>query len=339
MFEDGFKISDVTVSTPYGNIQKIYGNALRGLNRNPILDTRESARDQVGFTFFVRPMLNLSTANLNRWRPMHKYLVDTSKFPNHVDTSSRIMLDRLLAFSENLSSETADNLSAFIPILSNNLLDLTGFLDPTVDSYVSPSGARKQQYNLLDGTDEINETMDLTGTFKNTYEDGVVSLLSLWFMYMPRVKEGILNPYLGFIARRMVDYHSRIFRLVMTEDKRHVKRIGATGPIYPDVNAMGKYFDVSNGTTYNAQTATHQVRFKCMGVEYNDPILIREFNRTVGFFNPMMRGINEGKSAESVGLVKLSPRGEQQIEFKGYPRINEGTNELEWYVEGRIEKN
>lgn len=338
MFEDGFNINNVTVDTPYGNVNKIYGNAMRGLNRNPIIDTRELARDQVGFTFFVRPMLNLSTSNIMRYRPLHKYLVDTTKFPNHVDTSSRIYLDRLLAFNENLSSETADNLSAFIPILSNNLQSLSGFIDPTLDSYVSPSGARKQQYNLADGTDEINETMELTVNFKNTYEDQVMSIMSLWFTYIPRVKEGILNPYMGFIARRLVDYQSRIFRLVMTEDRRFVKRIAATGPIYPDVHAVGKYFDVSDDSSYNKQIATHSVRFKAHGWEYFDPILIREFNQTVGFFNPMMRGINNGKKPESVGLVKLTARGEHEVQFKGYPRINEGTNELEWYVEGRLEK-
>lgn len=330
MFDDGYNISNVTSGGVYGNLSKIYGNALLGINRQDILDTRETPTDHVGFTFFVRPMMNMSKGNIKHDRTLHNFL---STVDNDVKSYCRVMLDRLVEKEENIHCEFADNLSAFIPILSNNLISLSGFVDISVDSYVSPSGSRKQQFNMLDGTDELNESQDFTATFKNTYDDTVYSLFSIWLRYMVKVKEGILAPYYGFIARRMVDSHSRIFRLVMTEDKRFVKRIAATGPIYPDVSSVGKYFDVNEGEAYSRETRTHSVKFKSMGVEYNDPILIREFNRTVEFFNPSMRKIANGSSPESVGMIKLSPQGELLVRFKGYPRINENTNELEWYVE------
>lgn len=332
MFSNGYNISDVTEGTVYGNLSKAYGNAMFGLNRHDIQDTRESPKDHVGFTFFTRPMLNLQLNNIKNDRLLYKYM--TTKH-NTVEAYCRSMLDRLLVNTESLHCPMADNLSAFIPILSANLLTLSGFIDVSIDSYVSPAGSRKQQYNILDGTDELNESIDLTATFKNTYEDAVVTLFNLWTRYMVSAKEGILSPHVGFLARRLVDSHSRIFRLVMTEDKRYVKRIAATGPIYPDVNSVGKYFDVNEGRAYSEETRTHSIKFKCMGVEYNDPILVREFNSTVGFFNPMMRAVNKGKDPASVGLMKLNPMGETTIQFKGYPRINESSNELEWYVEIR----
>jgi hypothetical protein len=332
---DNYNISDLTVATPYGSLDKKYGDAMRGLSRVVLLDTREAARDNIGFTFFVRPMLNLSEVNLNRDRVMKKLLQEKSITDRYV----RMMFDRLLYFNENLDCPVADNLQAFIPIFSNNLESISGFVDPTVDSYISPQGSRKQQYALLDGTDQINEIMDLNVVYKNTYEDAIVTAFTIWLRYIVNVKQGLMVPYTGFIGRRLIDYQSRIFRLVTTEDRRYVKRIAATGPMYPDVNSVGKYFDVPNSTTiYNEMTRTHTVRFKCIGVEYNDPILIREFNRTVGFFNPIMRKINEGASPESVGMVKLSPEGENKINYNGYPRINEKTNEIEWYVIGAVER-
>lgn len=330
-----FNISKASTHTSYGDLDIKYGNAMRGLSRVNIVDTREAARDNIGFTFFTRPMLNLSDTNLNRDRIMKKLLQEKSVADKYV----RVMFDRLLYFKENVVCDQADNLQAFIPIFTNNLDSITGFIDPSIDSYISPQGSRKQQYALLDGTDQINEIIDLNVVYKNTYEDAIVTAFTIWLRYIVNVKQGIMVPYTGFIGRRITDYHSRIFRLVTTEDRRYVKRIGATGPIYPDVNSIGKYFDVpSTNTTYNEQTRTHSVRFKAVGYEYNDPILVREFNRTVGFFNPMMRKINNGADPKTVGMVKLSPLGENQLDYNGYPRINEKTNELEWYVIGSIEK-
>ena len=73
-----------------------------------------------------------------------------------------------------------------------------------------------------------------------------------------------------------------------------------------------------------------------MGVEYDDPILLKEFNMTAGAFNPMIRKINNGATPESVGLIKLSPIGEVSIKNRGWCRINLKTKELEWYVEKKV---
>lgn len=330
MFENGLNIGSVTDGTVYGNLGKSYSNALYAINRHENNDNRQGPNDHVGYTFFVRPMMNFSRSNLRNDRLLYQYLTQKN---DTVETYVRMMFDRLLASKESIVHPFADNLQFYIPVLSNNLMSLSGFPDVSVDSYVSPSGSRKQQYNLLDGTDEINESLDINVVFKNTYEDAVVKLLTPWVRYIVKVKEGVLNPYTGFIGRRLVDYHSRVFRLIMTEDKKYVKRIAATGPIYPDVNEIGKYFNVSESRIYNDEIKTHNIRFKCMGVEYDDPILLKEFNMTAGAFNPMIRKINNGATPDSVGLVKLSAQGEASIKNRGYCRINLATKELEWYME------
>ncbi len=330
MEEKLLNIGTITDGSVYGNLDKAYSNALYAINRHENNDKRQSPNDHVGYTFFTRPMMNFSRSNLRNDRLLYQYL---NADANSVEAWTRIMFDRLLQSKEGLSCPMADNLQFYIPILSNNLLSLTGCPDVAVDSYVSPSGSRKQQYNLLDGTDEINESLDINVVFRNTYEDSVVKLISPWIRYIVKVKEGVLNPYAGFIGRRLVDYQSRIFRLIMTEDKRYVKRIAATGPMYPDVNEVGKYFNVSESRIYNDEIKTHNIRFKCMGIEYDDPILLKEFNMTAGAFNPMIRKINNGATPESVGLVKLSAQAEIGVKNRGYCRINLATKELEWYME------
>ena len=319
----------ITSDTVLGASAKIYGNALRGFDTSTV-DLRESASDHVGYTFFTRPMLNLSRNNIKNDRLLYSYLTTEN---NDISSYVRNTLDRLLWSTEGLECPLADNLQAFIPILSRNLISVTGFPDITVDSYTSPLGSRNQQYNILDGTDEINRSVDLNLTFKNTYEDAVYRLWSIWIKYMARVKEGILNPYPGFIARRIVDSHSRIFRIVLTEDKRRVKRIASTGPMYPDVNAVGKYFDIADDSTYNKATAIHSVKVKAMGITYDDPILIQEFNRTVSAYNPAMKAINNGIAPEDTGMMLIPSGMETLIKSGAYPRINDSkNNEFEWYA-------
>lgn len=319
----------MTTGITYDKMGKSYGSSLYGLGRYEDNSIRESPKDHKGFVFFVRPLMNMSRDNLTRDRKLNSLLTDNVV---SVEAYVRSMLDPMLYISENLNCPMADPFQAFIPILTNNLVSLTGYQDVTVDSYTSTAGVRKQQYNLLDGTDDLYGVYDLNATFNNTYEDAVVMLITSWLRYVTKCKEGVVSPYRKFIARRMVDHHSRIFRLVMAEDKKTVKRIGATGPIVPDVNSVGKYYDYNKELIYNDQIKTHSIKFKAMGLEYEDPILLQEFNKTVGAFNPMIRGINEGKTAAAMGLKRLSYGEEIINNYRGYCRINLQTRELEWYV-------
>jgi len=325
------ELSSISTDTNMGASGMIYGNALRGFDTTGA-DFRESVVDHVGYSFFTRPMLNLTKDNIRNDRKLYAYLST-----DHSDVSSyvRVMLDRLLAVANDdpVTCPLADNLQAFIPILSRNLLSATGHPDVAVDSYTSPLGSRNQQYNILDGTDDIYRSVDLTLVFKNTVEDAVYRIWTVWIRYMVMVKQGIMSPYTGFIARRLVDSHSRLWRIILTPDKKRVKRIGATGPLYPDVNAVGKYYDITDDGAYNKAASTHSVKVKCMVMTYDDPILIHEFNRTVGFFNPSMRRINEGLSPESVGMMLIPPGMEGSVKSGAYPRINDTAgNAFEWYA-------
>ena len=59
-----------------------------------------------------------------------------------------------------------------------------------------------------------------------------------------------------------------------------------------------------------------------------DDILIDEFNRTVSMHNRDM----ETDSSRASEMTKLTPEYFNLFNFKGYPRINPDTYELEWWV-------
>jgi len=90
-------------------------------------------------------------------------------------------------------------------------------------------------------------------------------------------------------------------------------------PMGPVDNAIGSVFYGLNQEI--------QIQFRCMGACYQDDIIVHEFNKTVGIFNPGMRKEYVGTSMQKVPYNAL-----QIFNNQGYPRIDPDTYELEWYV-------
>ena len=82
---------------------------------------------------------------------------------------------------------------------------------------------------------------------------------------------------------------------------------------------------------------------------YNDDIIIKWFNEAVGIFNSEMRKLNEScedklkkgtlfdrndpnKGLTTGGLEKIPDRLLLLLNFRGYPRINPISMELEWWA-------
>ena len=66
-------------------------------------------------------------------------------------------------------------------------------------------------------------------TFKNTKGNPLLYFFYIWIKYQTLVFEGILNPYMDMIVENEIDYNTRIYRLVMDQQKRYVTYIAATG--------------------------------------------------------------------------------------------------------------
>ena len=71
---------------------------------------------------------------------------------------------------------------------------------------------------------------------------------------------------------------TRIYRLVLDETRTQVRKIAATGVSIPKSVPLGSQFDFSAETPFNEQNKELTVQFESIGFQYNDPILIKEFN-------------------------------------------------------------
>lgn len=279
-----------------------------------------------GFTFFTRPCMNLSYDNLQVDRLLSNLLMES---PDSVQRMIRAYLDPL-AHREDLACPGVDPLNPFIPLLSNNLVSMTGWEDFTVRSYTSSPGLYREEYSYVDDVPYSYNAFPLTGTFRNLPGDPITFMMLLWGWYQALVYEGRLMPYPELVLNNEIDYNTRIYRLVMDATRTYVTRIGACGAAYPVSAPIANSFNFSaEGTESPFQTAkdTVTINFQAMGFTYYDHILVYEFNTLGEIFNSNLK---DGKR-ESV-MQKLRPWEREYFNYRSYPRINPASMELEWWV-------
>lgn len=320
--EQVFRIS------PSGHYSTAISDNFRGFNHRQAPSLIPINKEQYGMTFFTRPRCNLTSENLRMLRKMAPLLT------NKEDSLLRIIrcwLDPVSHKKGVIHSPYVDDCMPFIPLLSNLLISLPGWPDQSAMYSTSQEGIRKEQYMLVDGTEEILRETPLTANFRNVSGDPLTPLFSYWLTYARAVYFGEMNPYPEAILRNEVDYDTRIYRLILDDKKQNILRIAATGFGFPVSNPIGAIFnfeaDQGEGM-YNQSLQQVSVQFSNSGIQYNDDILMFEFNQcSEQWFNP---DLADGKRQSS--FVKV-PFDELQIfNFRGYPRINLSTYELEWWV-------
>lgn len=331
-----YSLDDYFQSSNLGSIDQAIGNNLFGINHRQIPGVVPSNKDVYGLTFFVKPQLNLQADNIRNYRLLSPLL-------NQIETSIqryvRCSLDPRLIHGYNFNNHSiptlrcpiVDNLNCFIPILSNNLVSLSGWPDLVVPTFTSEPGAYREAYSQVDGLARNFESFDLNLSFRNTRGDPILYMFYVWLHYMSAVFEGKLVPYIDMITENEIDYTSRIYRLVLDQQKNIVTKIAATGVCFPISDSIGSFFDFNINQPYNDQNKEINVRFRCLGFECLDDILVDEFNRTVIQFNSNMKDGNRERI-----MYKINKNIVHLFNNRGYPRINPNTYELEWWIDNNL---
>lgn len=310
-----------------GSVAQSHSNNLYGINQTKIKPSISPPQHLSGYVFFTRPQLNLMEDNIVTKREYMDYL---TKKETSIKRYVRNMLDPRLHY-QNVRCPLVDPLNVFIPILTNQVETVSGWPDIVLPTHTSPEGLKKNQYSRPDGITKVYNGFDLNVTFRNTGDEAIMNLIHLWIMYMGDIFRGHLSPYTDFLIENERDFDTRIYRLIMSKDNQRVVNIAATGVSFPINIPISKRFDLTGGLPYGEQTKDTDIRFKCMGAEYMDPITVYEFNMAVSIFNPLMRQINKGESQTVLGKIPLDQHN--RLRNHGYPRINPATSELEWWCE------
>ncbi len=318
--DDLFKVGYI------GSIQQAIGDSFFGVNHRQIPTALQANRERYGYTFFTRPQLNMTTPNIQGQRLFFPLLTgDVNTVQNYV----RSILDPRMALL--LNPSLCDPYNPFIPVLTNNLKAISGWDDYIAPTYTSNEGNYKESISFVDGNILNYQTYDIDCTFRNTRGDPIIYMIYIWLLYQSFVFEGTMSPYPDMIIENEIDYNTRIYRLVMDKSNTFVRKILATGASFPITLPLGNFFDYTSDSPTNSEIYDFTIRFRCMGITYQDDILIHEFNKIVEIFNPSMRPNNI-----ATDMIKVPKSLLVIFNNRGYPRINPATYELEWYVSKQI---
>lgn len=320
------------LESPFGSRKEAMSLELRGFRMQAGEANTPAQLERQGYVFFTRPHLNLSLRNCLRTRHMYQLLAGEGSIQAYI----RNILDPGLYYSaERLQSPLVDHENIFIPLLTNSIKTLSGWPDYVLDTYTSQEGQAKEVHSMVDSKMDYLREFDLDATFHNMAEEPVNRLFYIWERYQAMVFEGTLNPYPIFIANDVIDYNTRIYRIVTDKTDRYVSKIAATGASFPISLPTGEFANYNSSEVFTSRKDI-TIRFKCNGALYYDDILKKEFNTAVMAFNP---GIREAARAGNIGSIESNyldiSRLDRRTVFKGftYPYIDLETDRLMWLVD------
>ncbi|QBJ02626.1 virion structural protein [Pseudomonas phage Psa21] len=282
-----------------------------------------------GYTFFTKPLFNLSYDNCMVDRRLSMLLREDK---DCLERLVRVTLDPWSMTQEQnpLTSTMVDPLSPFIPILSNNLISLNGWPDFTINMSTTTAGIYRDSMAYVDDVPYQYETFTLQGTYRNVEGDPVTLLHYMWLLAQGLGKEGRTMPYPELVMMNERDYDTRIYRLIMDQTRTYVTRIFACGAATPENAPTGEIANYTgDGSETGSQVISSQLNFsyRCNGVTTYDHILIFEFNDLQQDFNPGMRD-----DTREATMQLLYPWEKSYFNYRAYPRINPSNMELEWWV-------
>ena len=333
-----YSIDEMFSAMGVGSLDKALSNNIYGINilQNPGM--YKSNKDQQGYTFMTRPQLNLQKDNLRNYRELYPLL---NEDPNSLAKAIRILLDPRVGvgykyrlngkdFTMPASySAVVDPFNCFIPLITNNIVNISGWPDLVMDTSASEPGLHKQVFVLPNGIVQNYGDYDLSLTLQNISGDPSSVLFHAWLHYMGAIKMGKMLPYHDHIVKDRLDFTTRIYRVVLDERKRNVTKIFACIAGFPTSAPTSMFADYNRETPFSEQTKEFNIRLKCMGFVAYDPLLIRHFNKTVSMFKLEMEdGLRE------YSMTLLDHGRYRENNHRAYPRINPDTMAMEWWVDG-----
>lgn len=319
------KLNKISEYSAFGNIGNSIGRAFYGINHRGQPGIIPINKDYHGLTFFTRPELNFSNDNISNDRRMLRLLTTTD---TSMERIIRCYLDRRIQSEYNLKCPLVDNEQAFIPLLTNTLLSISGWPDDVNATFSSGPGMYGEEYGHIDGPPDNYGTYDVTANFRNVIGDPITKLFYYWSRYAKLVHEGIsMIPYADNLIENRIDYNTRIYRLVLDESKQYVTEIGACGASFPLSSPTGAKFNFESDKPINDSNDQISIPFRCFGWITYDDILVKQFNNTVIAFNRDMADDRREKIYIKIPISALT-----LFNNYGYPRIEPYTKELEWWV-------
>lgn len=323
----------VSLAAGRGRASQSYFDQLSGVNLLSTPPTSEMTKEKSGFTFWTRPKLNLSDANLRAWPQFYDIIADQEQMS--LLSVARSLLDPVGCWNPDINgvkkvSPLIDNFSPFIPWLSNSLISMSGWSETLAGTFTSTEGNHHEAYTMIDDTIKNYRVWSANSSHRNMPGNFIGMLLYIWVATACLQYEGDMVPYPDSIRARRRNYLSRIYRFSTDDRMRYVEEWWST-IVYPYMapTAVNANFSVDN--PFNIENQQVSVGWQCSGLETYDPRILVDFNRISIYFNPYLHPAVRDKY-----MVKVDEADWPRFNYKCYLLINVDTKEIERYVSRQI---
>ena len=305
------------MSTAAGGFFNQLQTQLVGVNKFNT-DTVTMNIEHTGLTFITRPKLNLRSSNL-RCDPVLGNLDshDIRSIPYMI----RCLLDR--QFTYDFSEEARlcplfDIRNPFItPLAPNSLVGISGFPDFVLETETTEGSFFGDNYSMGIGSDFMRKSVDLTLNFKDMPYGIIMSILMFWVRYIALQHRGIVQPYNKDIEENRLNYTCSIYRFTFDSTLTRISSYAKATGCFPSAVPFGMKLNMSDNEIFNQSAMKFSVPFKANVVEYNNPIILREFNMLMHQLNGR-RPFGTGLTGEST--YGIAPHT-SDYNFVGIPYI------------------
>jgi hypothetical protein len=278
----------------------------------------------VGYTFITRPKLNFSTTSLRQDRILS--MLDTAD-NSSLQFAIRCYLDtRYAKYVDNLALKCPffNAQSPFLIPLSNNLVSVSGWPDPVLDTETTDGGFFSEDMTMVKGSDRLNRTYDITLTFRDIQGGFIISLLWMWIHYIELVVRGDTMAYPEDIEARRINYTCSIYRMVLDPSRQFITKWSKATGCFPRSLPIGNIFNFGEKENFIHSAAQYSVPFTVNKVEIMDPIIFRDFNTIVARYAPFVKQVGN----------TISPVANAGNNFMGTPYIDllNGYNQLNFLL-------
>lgn len=325
-------LDHLMASTAFGITSTSIGAAYWGFNHRNTPTPIPINRDGTGLVFFTRPDLNLASSNLRHYRAMNALQSEASLslpriFRNYLDPELAMAMQTDGGLCRTIDCPLVDNLQAFIPLLSNTCISLSGFEDIEAPLATTKAGAYGESMSFVDGISDKYGIYDITSTFRNMVGDPVTMLIYYWIRYMTAVRQGIMVPRFRNIFENRIDYQTRIYKLSLDHSRTYVQKIACTGASVPKFTPIGAAMNHEADKPFNSANDQVSITWSGHGLYYMDDFIVRSFNSAVVMANPSMAPGKRNSVYKQIPMDALT-----LFNNKGYPYILTDTLELSWWV-------
>jgi len=338
---DMYNTGAILRSLGLGDPSAVITNNMYGMEHTGYSYPLPPSMSRTGFVFLTRPQLNMTKWNLRRSRSFMNLLNRNEKsiaswIRNTLDPRLGRRMPTSLKKEQKLVGEQyefhpcplVDERYGFIPLFTNSVTKMSGLPDKITGKFVSEPNLYKSVYQQVDSSSNLREPVTLDFTARNTLGDPLMHLLDVWADYSMAVFDGTLDPYFDMCVLNEKDYETRVFRIVLDETGRFVEHIVAAYPGFSEGMNISNFFTFDREKTFVEGNNEIQFRLSVPGVEYNDPVLVYEFNKIVTTFNDDM--VPKRRDRLMKKLIIGTNRNSDN--FRAYPYIDPEDLEFSWWT-------